>query len=274
MGHDQVLVAEHGDAGDGVHVLAMHEVHELGHVVNVNLVLAEQRMLIRNVDAAIGILDIEDDGIAADFAPMLNDADAVIAGGHNSSEVDGAYFEIPGNGDGVLDDRRRENAGDDDLLVGFKDVRRLRFVIDGADRVGEFGRRQIRGPTQVVMGDCGDGFSALGGIDFGAGSGQQFRLGNGSRFRVIRYFGCDWLELRSGLLLCGWFYGLRLYGEVRGGMWTESPGSGAEQKTGNSRDNAKRRSAQSFLPKTCSDCDSRVGLGAPLVTCGVTPCEF
>ena len=73
MIHDQALVAEDGDAGDGVHVLLVQEMHELRHVVDVNLVLAEQRMLEGNVDAAVGVLDIEDDGIAADFAPVLDD---------------------------------------------------------------------------------------------------------------------------------------------------------------------------------------------------------
>ena len=80
MLHDQALVAEDGDAGDGVHVLLVQEVDELRHVVDVDLVLAEQRVLEGNVDAAVGVLDIEDDGVAADFAPVADDAESVIAG--------------------------------------------------------------------------------------------------------------------------------------------------------------------------------------------------
>jgi len=36
------LVAEDGDAGDGVHVFGVQEVHELRQVVNIDLMLAEQ----------------------------------------------------------------------------------------------------------------------------------------------------------------------------------------------------------------------------------------
>ena len=178
MRHDQALVAEHGDAGDGVHVLLVQEVHELGHVVDVDLVLAEQRVLEGNVDAAVGVLDVEDDGVAADFAPVLDDAEAVIAGGHDSGEVNGADFEVPGNGDCFLGDRGGEDSGDDDILVGLQDIGGVGFVIRGADGVGQFRRRQIRSLAKIVAGDRRDRFSALGGIEFGAGSGDRSGIGD------------------------------------------------------------------------------------------------
>src|SRR6202161_1276296 len=119
----------------------MQEADELGNVVNINFVLAEQRMLEGNVDAAIGIFDVEDYGVAADFAPVADDAESVVAGGHHSGEVDGADLEISGDGDGLLGDGRGEDSRDDDGFVGFENVASVRFMIRGADGVGELGRR-------------------------------------------------------------------------------------------------------------------------------------
>src|SRR5580698_6342772 len=133
MVHDQALVAEDGDAGDGVHVLLVDEVDELRDIMNVDLVLAEQRVLEGNVDAAVGIFDVEDDRVAADFAPVLDDAESVIAGGHDAGQVDGADFEVFGDGDGFFGDGRGEDAGDDDVFVGFENVGGVGFVVDGAD---------------------------------------------------------------------------------------------------------------------------------------------
>ena len=119
----------------------MQEADELGHVVNINFVLAEQRVLEGNVDAAVGIFDVEDHGVASDFAPVADDAESVIAGGHHAGEVDGADFEIFGDGDGLLGDGRGEDSGDDDLFVGFENVAGVGFMIRGADGIGELGRR-------------------------------------------------------------------------------------------------------------------------------------
>src|SRR5580658_8218820 len=100
------LVAEDGDAGDGVHVFGVQEVDELGQVVDVDLVLAEQRMLEGNGHAAVGIFNVEDYGVAADFAPVADDAESVVAGGHDAGQVDGAGLEIFGDRDGFFGDRR------------------------------------------------------------------------------------------------------------------------------------------------------------------------
>src|ERR1700733_13887029 len=98
--------------------------------------LAQQRVLEGNVDAAVGILDVEDHGVAADLAPVLDDAESVIAGGHDAGQVDGADFEIFRNGNRLLGNGGRENPGDDDIFVAVQDVGGIRLVVHGADRVG------------------------------------------------------------------------------------------------------------------------------------------
>src|SRR5580658_1195750 len=143
------LVAEDGYAGDGVHVLGMQEVDELRQVVNVDLMLAEQRMLEGNVDAAVGVFDVEDDGVAADFAPMADDADSVVAGGHDAGQVNGADFKIFGYGNVLLDDGCGKNSGDRDLLAVFQDVVgrvSVVFSVGAADGFGQLRGREIASP--------------------------------------------------------------------------------------------------------------------------------
>ena len=119
---DQALVSEDGDSGDGVHVLLVQEADQLGNVVNVDLVLAQQRVLEGDRDAAVGVFDVEDHGVAADFAPVTDDAESMIAGRHDPGQVDGADFEIFVNGDGLLGDGHGEDSGDDDVFVGLENV--------------------------------------------------------------------------------------------------------------------------------------------------------
>jgi hypothetical protein len=138
MLHHHALVAEDGDAGNGVHILGVQEVNELRQIVDIHLVLAEQRMLERNVHAAVGILDIEDHGVAANFAPVANDANSVIAGRHDAGQVDRADFKILGHGNCFLDDGRGENSRNGDLLARFQQVTRA-VPIRAADRLREFG---------------------------------------------------------------------------------------------------------------------------------------
>src|SRR5580692_9596065 len=142
MFDDHALVAEDGDAGDGVHILGMQEVDELRKVVNIDLVLAEEGMLEGNVDAPVRVLDIEDDGIAADLAPVADDAESVVAGGHDAGEVDGADFKIFGDGNGFFHDGRGKNPRDGDLVAGSYYVVGA-IAVDFADGFGEFGRREI-----------------------------------------------------------------------------------------------------------------------------------
>src|ERR1700727_1228809 len=94
-----------------------------------------------NGDAAVGVFDVEDDGVSADFTPVADDAESVIAGGHDSGEGDGAHFEVFGNGNGLLGDGRGKDSGDDDVFVGFEDVGGIGLMVGGADGVGQFGRR-------------------------------------------------------------------------------------------------------------------------------------
>src|ERR1035441_7838011 len=113
-----MLIAEDGDASDGVHVFGMEEVNELGQVGNIVALPAGQRVVEGDVDDAVAILDVEDDRVAADFAPMADDAQSMIAARHHPGQVNGADFEISCNWDRFLYNYGFENSGDDDLLSG------------------------------------------------------------------------------------------------------------------------------------------------------------
>ena len=121
-----------------------------------------------DVDDAIAILDIEDDGVAADLAPVADDALAVLAAGHDSGEINGADFESACNWDRFLYNWRFENSGDDDLLPGFQEDP-LTVVIGIADGFGQFGRGEVLSALQIFAGDGGDAVSALGDVNVGAG---------------------------------------------------------------------------------------------------------
>ena len=57
----------------------------LRQVVDVNLVRTDQRMLERNIDRSIAILNIKHNCIAARLAPAADDLHAVVACRHQSS---------------------------------------------------------------------------------------------------------------------------------------------------------------------------------------------
>ena len=57
-----------------------------------------------------------------------------------------------GDGDGFLGDGRGEDSGDDDVFVGFENVRGVGFMVHGADGVGEFRGREIGGFAQIIGG--------------------------------------------------------------------------------------------------------------------------
>src|SRR5215475_10279706 len=100
----------------------MQEAGKLGHVANVDVLASGERVVERDVYAAVAVLDIEDHGIAADFAPVLDDAYPVVTSGHHASQIDCAYFKILRDRNGFLDDRRRQNSGHDDLFAWFQVV--------------------------------------------------------------------------------------------------------------------------------------------------------
>src|SRR5260370_1956139 len=178
---DQALVAEDGDAGNGVHGLLVHEADELRDVVNVDLMLAQERMLEGDGDAAIGVFDVEVDRITSYFAPVADNAKSVIAGGHDAGQVDRADFEVFGDGDGLLDDGRGENSGNDYVFVGFEDIGSMvsvRFPVDLADGFGELRGGQVRGLVQIPMREGGDALATLRGVYLGAGGGRGWQRRN------------------------------------------------------------------------------------------------
>src|SRR5271157_3975513 len=133
-----MLITEDGDASDGVHIFGMQEANELGQVGNIVALSAGQRVVESDVDDAVAILDIEDDRVAADLAPMADDAQSMIAACHYPGQVNGADFEISCNWDSSLYNRRFENSGDDDLLSGFEEDS-LTVVVGCAEGFGQFG---------------------------------------------------------------------------------------------------------------------------------------
>src|SRR4029077_950656 len=96
--------------------------------------------------SAVGVLDVKDDRFTSYFVPVADNAKSVIAACHDAGQVDGADFEVVGNGDGLLDDGRGENAGDDYVFVGFEDIGftvPVRFPVDLADGFGELRGGQV-----------------------------------------------------------------------------------------------------------------------------------
>ena len=99
-------------------------------------------MLEGDVYVAVAIFDIENDGVAAYSAPVTNDAESVVAGGHDTGEVDGADFKILGDRNRFFDNGCGKNSGDGDLLACFEDVAgavAIVFSVGAADGFGEFG---------------------------------------------------------------------------------------------------------------------------------------
>src|ERR1700737_3106151 len=101
----QALVAEDCDAGDGMHVLRMQEVDQLRDIVDVDLMLAQQQVLEWNVYAAVAVLNVEHYRVAAYLPPVADDAESVVAGGHDAGQVDGADFKVFGDRNRLFDDR-------------------------------------------------------------------------------------------------------------------------------------------------------------------------
>src|SRR5450755_589363 len=119
-----------------------------------------------DVDDAIAILDIEDNRVAANLAPMMDDAHAVVAARHDSCQINGANFEISCNWDRFLYNCGFENSGDDDGLSGFQEDP-LAIVVGVADGPGQFQRGQVFCPLQIFAGDGGNAVSALGNVEVG-----------------------------------------------------------------------------------------------------------
>src|SRR5579862_1220053 len=90
---------------------------ELGQVMNVDVLASGERVIEGDVDAAVAVLDIENNGVSAHFPPVLDDPYPVVTAGHNAGQVDSPDLEVLGNGDRLLDDRSGQDARNDDLFA-------------------------------------------------------------------------------------------------------------------------------------------------------------
>src|SRR5208283_1232103 len=138
-----------------------------------------------DIDDAVAILDVEDDRVAADFSPMLDDAHAMIAARHDASQVNGADLEISCNRDRFLYNWRFQNSGDNDLLSGLEEDS-LPVMVSFADGIGQFRRGEVFGALQILAGDQRKAVSALGDVDLGAAWRND-----GNRRREFGLFGGD-----------------------------------------------------------------------------------
>src|ERR1700739_4752834 len=91
-------------------------------------------------DRAVGVLDIEDDSVTANFTPMADDAKSVFAAGHDAGQINGAYLEVFADRDSLLGDRGRQDSGDDDVLVGLKYIAGA-FAVRVTYSLSQFRRR-------------------------------------------------------------------------------------------------------------------------------------
>jgi hypothetical protein len=82
--------------------------------------MRRERVLERDVDGSVTVFDVEDDGVAAELPPVLDDAQAVDAAGHDAGQVDGPDLEIRGDMVRLVGGRVGLVAGDHDLLAGLE----------------------------------------------------------------------------------------------------------------------------------------------------------
>ena len=108
-------------------------------------------MVERNIHAAIAVLDIENHGVAAHFAPVLDDAYPVVTSGHYAGQIDCAYFKILRYRNGLLDDRRRQNSRHDYLLTRLQIVAGL-VAIGLTDRLSQLARSEVGCPLHILPG--------------------------------------------------------------------------------------------------------------------------
>src|SRR5215813_15407886 len=125
-----------------------------------------ERMIEHNVHAAVAVLDVEHYSVAAYFAPVLDDPDAVVDACHQASEVDGSDFKVLRHGNRLLDDGRCQNAGNKDLFSGFQIVGGA-IAISFANRFSQLARSEVGCPLQIVPGDHWNTVAARGGVVLG-----------------------------------------------------------------------------------------------------------
>src|SRR5271169_4292273 len=101
----------------------MQEVNVFGQIVYGHVMAPEERVLESNVDAAITILNVENHRVSTNFAPVLDDLDAPVAGRHQAGQVDGSNFKIPRDRNRLFDNGERQNPGNNHRLSGFEESR-------------------------------------------------------------------------------------------------------------------------------------------------------
>ena len=161
-------------------------------------------MLEGNGDAAVGVFDIENHGVAANLAPVPDDAESVIAGRHDAGQVNGADFKIFVHRNRLLDDGCGKNSRDGNLLARFKNVAGA-IAVTVADGVAEFRRSEIRRAAQILPGNIGDRLAALRGVNFNWCSRLRHnrRRGNFPFGSYVRHCRLQAGSLRHGLGTCG-----------------------------------------------------------------------
>ena len=190
MGLHQALVAEHGNARDGVHVLRMQEVDEFRQIMEGAAVGAQQRMIEGNGNASITVLDIEDYGVAAHFTPVADDANPAVTGSHDAGEVHGAHFIITRYRDRLFDDRHGQQSGNDHRLARLEKGA-FEIGVGGANGLAQFTGGQIRRLRQIMPGHQRNAVAPLGYVQ---GAARRRHRGQGR----LRGFGHKWSRRPRG----------------------------------------------------------------------------
>ena len=111
-----------------MHALRVQKAHILRQVRDRRALFRRQRIVERHVHAAVAILNIKDNRVAALSAPATNNFQTTLAARHRPGHVDGANFVIRRHADGFLHDGLRLKPRDRHLLAGFQ-INRFSQVI-------------------------------------------------------------------------------------------------------------------------------------------------
>src|SRR4029077_7291498 len=104
MRRHQPLIAENSYSSDGVHALRMQKSREFWQVADDWLGATRESVIERNIDHSVAVLHVKNHGIAAQFAPAADDAQAAIAVRHHTSQIHCPNFKIGCNRNRFLND--------------------------------------------------------------------------------------------------------------------------------------------------------------------------
>src|SRR6185295_4154114 len=110
--------------------------NEFRQVMEIRLVTAEQRVFEGNGHAAIAVLDIEYHRVAADFTPVADDPNAMIAGRHQPRKVDRPHFKITLCWHRLLHDRRGQQPWNNHRLASLQ-KRATEIAVSGSNRFSQ-----------------------------------------------------------------------------------------------------------------------------------------